>query len=173
MLCGNIGDSASCKFANEGGSKGGVASHRMSVDHSTWTHASEYDRLSSLGMIVHPTPPPLPDLSIVRMLYTMLYGCPRVYKQDANGGVRGGLNMTRSIGDVQLKPEVSHDPDVTVTTCTLGCYVITATDGVWDEIEEAEVGGLISAAEESLRGSEGRGRIPKGELVARAAKLIV
>jgi len=102
-------------------------------------------------------------LASVRILYTLAYGCPRVYKPDGRGGIVGGLNMTRSIGDLQLKPQVSHEPDVVSRECQIGEFVITATDGVWDELSPEEVGNIVRMAEESVKKHRGREPLPLGE----------
>ena len=96
-------------------------------------------------------------------------------KRAGVGGGGGGLNMTRSVGDVHLKPQVSHEPDVEVRVVggreEVGGYVVTATDGVWDELGPGEVRRLIEEAEMSL-GTKGD-ELPKCEGVARAASMIV
>ncbi|GMI31636.1 hypothetical protein TrRE_jg6445 [Triparma retinervis] len=169
LYCGNVGDSASHSFPPTSSPDG----EKMSIDHDTWVREDEEERLSKAGAFLHPSPPPfkLASFAPVKILYTLAFGCPRVYKADARGNVVGGLNMTRSIGDVQLKPQVSHDPDVTLKECEVGEFVVTATDGVWDELSPAEVGALIKAAEQSTQ--KNHVDLPPCEGVARAASLIV
>ncbi|GMI28263.1 hypothetical protein TrCOL_g13051 [Triparma columacea] len=172
LLCGNVGDSSSHYYPPNTSSPHG---DKLSVDHDTWVRSDEHTRLLASGAFLHPSPPPfnLGSVFLVKALYAMAFGCPRVYKPDMVGGVVGGLNMTRSVGDVHLKPQVSHEPDVEVRGVgrEVGGYVVTATDGVWDELGPGEVRRLIEEAEMSL-GTKGD-ELPKCEGVARAASMIV
>ena len=133
-------------------------------------------RRSSGVAFVSPSPPPafLSSFSIFKMMYTLAVGCPRVWKQDGRRVV-GGLNMTRSIGDVQLKPEVSSESEVReARNVGVGAYVITATDGVWDELGAADVARIVEETERKVQVEEVTGvRLPRSEGVARIAALIV
>ena len=134
-------------------------------------------RVESSGVaIISPPPPPafLSSFPAFKMLYTVVVGCPRVWKQDGTPLV-GGLNMTRSIGDMQLKPEVLSESDVReAKDVRIGSYVVTATDGVWDELGAADIARIVKETEKKVQGEEATGlRLPRCEGVARIAALIV
>ncbi|KAK9156587.1 hypothetical protein Scep_003161 [Stephania cephalantha] len=54
------------------------------------------------------------------------------------------LQVTRSIGDADLKPAVTAEPEMTETTLTSEDeYLVMASDGLWDVMSNEEVVGII------------------------------
>lgn len=59
--------------------------------------------------------------------------------------VQGVLAVSRAIGDVNLKPYVTCDPEITLHTITPDDqYIILASDGLWDVMSNEEVGTFIT-----------------------------
>jgi serine/threonine protein phosphatase PrpC len=59
--------------------------------------------------------------------------------------VEGVLAVSRAIGDVNLKPYVTCDPEITTHTLTPDDqYLILASDGLWDVMSNEEVGTFIT-----------------------------
>ncbi|XP_023539398.1 protein kinase and PP2C-like domain-containing protein isoform X2 [Cucurbita pepo subsp. pepo] len=55
-----------------------------------------------------------------------------------------GLQVTRSIGDDDLKPAVSAEPEITETVLTSqDDYLVMGSDGLWDALSNSEVVGII------------------------------
>ncbi|WMV34174.1 hypothetical protein MTR67_027559, partial [Solanum verrucosum] len=54
------------------------------------------------------------------------------------------LQVTRSIGDDDLKPAVTVKPEITLTTLSAEDeYIVMASDGLWDVISEKDVVNII------------------------------
>lgn len=59
--------------------------------------------------------------------------------------VEGVLAVSRAIGDINLKPYVTCDPEIIHHSITPDDqYVILASDGLWDVMSNEEVGTLIT-----------------------------
>ncbi len=59
--------------------------------------------------------------------------------------VEGVLAVSRAIGDINLKPYVTCDPEIIHHSITPDDnYVILASDGLWDVMTNEEVGTLIT-----------------------------
>jgi hypothetical protein len=59
--------------------------------------------------------------------------------------VEGVLAVSRAIGDVNLKPYVTCDPEITTHALTPDDqYLILASDGLWDVMSNEEVGTFIT-----------------------------
>ncbi|KAK7278994.1 hypothetical protein RJT34_24035 [Clitoria ternatea] len=55
-----------------------------------------------------------------------------------------GLQVTRSIGDSDLKPAVTAEPEITESTlCAEDEFLVMASDGLWDVISSGEVINII------------------------------
>jgi len=105
----NLGDSRMVLI--RGGEKPTV--RPLTVDHSSACHR-EQDRIATLGGYVFPD----------------AFGTPRVM---------GCLNLTRSVGDVHLRPFVSQQPDVAEYDLGRDDAILVASDGMWDVIEAREI----------------------------------
>ncbi|XP_070047986.1 protein kinase and PP2C-like domain-containing protein isoform X1 [Nicotiana tomentosiformis] len=54
------------------------------------------------------------------------------------------LQVTRSIGDDDLKPAVTAEPEITLTTLSAEDeYIVMASDGLWDVVSETDVVNII------------------------------
>lgn len=72
----------------------------------------------------------------------------------ASGMARvGGLNLSRSIGDLHARPHVVCTPDVRRWPRTCDAYLIIASDGVWDVLDNAMVAGIVEGAHQSAGAS--------------------
>lgn len=70
----------------------------------------------------------------------------RVYAEDV-----GGLAVTRSIGDVAFKPYVTAEPEIREGYLTKeDGFIILATDGLWESINNEEVGKVLVHRKEDL-----------------------
>lgn len=57
---------------------------------------------------------------------------------------QAALQVTRSIGDDDLKPAVTAEPEITETIlCAEDEYIVMASDGLWDVMSNTEVIGII------------------------------
>jgi len=63
--------------------------------------------------------------------------------------INGYLSVSRALGDAQLIPYVSSEPDIFVHTVEKGDVCILACDGVWDVITEEDVEKLVRIEIES------------------------
>jgi serine/threonine protein phosphatase PrpC len=58
--------------------------------------------------------------------------------------VNGSLAVSRSIGDLELFPHVTWKPEITtLTVLPHFAYLCIATDGIWDVIQNSEIGTLL------------------------------
>lgn len=58
--------------------------------------------------------------------------------------VEGVLAVSRGIGDVRLKPYVTSEPEITVKAIEENdLYVVVASDGLWDVMQNEEVGRVV------------------------------
>lgn len=57
---------------------------------------------------------------------------------------QAALQVTRSIGDDDLKPAVTAEPEITETILSAADeYIVMASDGLWDAVNEADVVSII------------------------------
>lgn len=75
------------------------------------------------------------------------------HQTDGVHRVMGRLSLSRALGDWELKPWVSSEPDVTVHERADGDrFVVIASDGVWDVMTSREVAHLLTRAfEQGMR----------------------
>jgi serine/threonine protein phosphatase PrpC len=82
--------------------------------------------------------------------------CWRVIVDPGGGRPASGLAVSRSFGDADFKeplPLVTATPDVTRATLTpADAFVVVASDGLWDVVDDA---GAVAIAGASLRGARG------------------
>ncbi|CAM9526071.1 unnamed protein product, partial [Ectocarpus fasciculatus] len=65
--------------------------------------------------------------------------------------VEGVLAVSRGIGDVRLKPYVTSEPEITVKTIEENdLYVVVASDGLWDVMQNDEVGRVVTSCKNFL-----------------------
>lgn len=118
-LCCAVLDKVSRKivFANVGDSRAVLRSRDLDAQYpeaSTVDHKpslkSEFDRITGLGGF---------------------------FSRDPHGQMRvlGNLNLTRSLGDVYMRPFVSPVPDISVHETDDSAYAIIASDGFWDTVD--------------------------------------
>lgn len=63
--------------------------------------------------------------------------------------VEGILAVSRGIGDVRLKPYVTSEPEITVKSIDDNdLYIVVASDGLWDVMQNDEVGRLVSSCKD-------------------------
>ncbi|GMH59385.1 hypothetical protein TrST_g14325 [Triparma strigata] len=130
ITCSNTGDSRSIYVPKS------LKKHqRLSIDHNPKTRPDEVRRINELNGQIHTGQFGITGV-LLRLLSTIQgVDLPlRVYNDDG----RGGLNMTRSLGDVYLKPLVIPDPEIVELEVDEG-YIIQATDGLWDVVSNSEV----------------------------------
>lgn len=111
-------------LANAGDSRAimnnGYGSVQLTQDHKPSRH-DEYTRIISLGGKVNKSSP------------------EDVYR------VNGMLAVSRAIGDFALAPHVTWKPEIHAYTLTnRNHYILLATDGVWDVLENDEVVNIIN-----------------------------
>ncbi|GMH67537.1 hypothetical protein TrLO_g1659 [Triparma laevis f. longispina] len=122
----------------------------MSSDHSPLTRPDEVERIKNLGGNIH----------------TGLYGFSGILTkflstiQDVTISLRvyhsngiGGLNMTRALGDVYLKPLVIPDAEEREVERGEG-YVVMGSDGLWDVVGVGEVWECLEEAERTFENEE-------------------
>lgn len=69
--------------------------------------------------------------------------------------VEGVLAVSRAIGDRLLKPYVVPDPEMVSRRYEAGdSFIVLATDGLWDVLENAEVGILLASCGDAQEGAE-------------------
>jgi protein phosphatase 1L len=69
--------------------------------------------------------------------------------------VEGVLAVSRAIGDRLLKEYVIPDPEFVQCTITPeDCFLVLATDGLWDVVDNAQVGRLLLGVKDAQEGSE-------------------
>ena len=63
--------------------------------------------------------------------------------------VEGMINVTRTIGDYQLKPYgVTYEPHVTRTVVTENHpFIVVASDGLWDKLKSSKVYEIVTEAD--------------------------
>lgn len=111
----------------------------LSSDHSPLTRPDEVQRIDAAGGYL--SPGPYSNQAVAYLSGVDL--CPRVYHKGWGG--RGGLNMTRAVGDSYLKPLVIADPETQHVTVEAGdTFIVVASDGLWDVLTNEEVGDLVS-----------------------------
>lgn len=127
----------------------------LSSDHSPALRPDEVLRIEALGGMVTG----LARKQTGKAMALMPTTCPRIYHGDT--GV-GGLNMTRALGDDYLKPLVIPEPETTVTPMVAGnsggpaagklcgCYLVLASDGVWDVLSNRETADLVLMLHDAL-----------------------
>lgn len=144
LVTSNVGDSRAIlihRYLNR------TSAIPLSSDHSPASRPDEVERVEAAGGLVTG----LARKATGKALTLIPTSCPRVYHGDT--GV-GGLNMTRSLGDVYLKPLVIANPETTVTPMVnggniagrgklVGCYLVLASDGVWDVLSNRETADLV------------------------------
>ena len=65
--------------------------------------------------------------------------------------VEGVVAVSRAIGDMNLKPYVTCDPEIVIHSLTTDDqYIILASDGLWDVMSNEEVGTFITRLAISL-----------------------
>lgn len=117
IVVANAGDARAVMVTRKGDD--GVHIEALSTDHSP-SSPSEQARIESMGGLV-------------------------VYKGGV-GRVMGVLCVSRSIGDVQLRPYVSAEPEIKVVERgDEQLFVVMATDGLWDSLSSQDVGALLLA----------------------------
>lgn len=142
ITCVNSGDSRSVYYPKIGSKTG--KNIIMSSDHSPLTRPDEVERITNLGGNIH----------------TGLYGFSGILTkflstvQDVTISLRvyhsngiGGLNMTRALGDVYLKPLVIPDAEEREVDRGEG-YVVMGSDGLWDVVGVGEVGECLEEVRE-------------------------
>lgn len=70
--------------------------------------------------------------------------------------VQGVLAVTRALGDFSLRPYVSNVPAVGFVELTgRECFVVLASDGLWDVLDHGDVAALLQAFVRQVREGEG------------------
>ena len=65
--------------------------------------------------------------------------------------VQGVLAVTRALGDFSLRPYVSNVPTVNYELTGKECFLVLASDGLWDVLDHAEVAMLLQSYVHQVR----------------------